>query len=404
MHRARVGWLACCLVLGSAWGCGDSDGTADGGNGGAAGSGATGGGGNGGAGAGGTGGDGATGGGGDGGSSGSAGSSGNGGAGAMDGGGGAGGDAGLDSGTDDALLGGDGGAPFDVCEPGASYGDPLPTNRTAKLVQDGFKFLEGPVWHSRFGALFFSDMDMGDQGPNGIASKIWKFVLPDTFTEFVASSGSNGLALWPPSEELLLACTHDTQALATFATTSGARVPLAIDYMGDKLNSPNDLAVRDETHIYITDPDWQLPPRTSETGMTGVYHIGTSVELVDGALDKPNGIALSPDGATLYVGSAGTEVFKYSVDPSTGSTSNKTLFATPGASTDGFAIDCAGNLYVTTGMKVIVYAPNGDTLGEISVAEAPSNAAFGGRDRKTLFITARTGLYSIQLNVPGYPY
>jgi gluconolactonase len=67
------------------------------------------------------------------------------------------------------------------------------------------------------------------------------------------------------------------------------------------------------------------------------------------------------------------------------------------------AIDCAGNIYVTSG-SVIVFDPGGDERGRIQVPEGPSNVAFGGADRQTLYITARTGLYSIRLNVPGYPY
>jgi gluconolactonase len=79
------------------------------------------------------------------------------------------------------------------------------------------------------------------------------------------------------------------------------------------------------------------------------------------------------------------------------------VFVSPGGS-DGLGIDCAGNLYVTTGSVVRVFGADGMPRGEISVAEAPSNVAFGGADHKTLYITARTALYSIALNVPGMPY
>jgi gluconolactonase len=342
-----------------------------------------------------------------GGSGGGSASGGSGGSSGMDGGGGSGGDAGPDAGPDGGGYGsGDGGPPLDVCEPGDVYGDPLSTaNPTATLIQDGFKFLEGPVWHSRWGVLYFSDMDMANEGPNGVASKIWKFTPPDTFSEEVASSGSNGLALTAAAEEFLLAATHDTQSLTYFNLTTGMRVDLGlVDENGNNFNSPNDVTERSDLHTYFTDPDWQLSPRASETGVTGVYHmdLASVVHLVDDTLTKPNGIALSPDGNTLYVGSTSDDVVKYTLDAN-GDASNRTVFASPGAS-DGFAIDCAGNLYVTTGMKVKVYAPNGDPKGEINVAEAPTNAAFGGLDRKTLFITARTGLYRIKLNVPGYPY
>lgn len=308
-------------------------------------------------------------------------------------------DAEVDAGTMTPI---DGGLPLEVCQSGDVYGDPLPADRTATLVRDGFNFLEGPVWLTSLGALYFSDMDMGNVGANGVASRIHQFEPPSAFTTLVPSSGSNGLAV--DSMGLLYACTHDTQSLSTFDPLSGARADLSLTYMGSKFNSPNDLAIRADGNIYFSDPDWQLPPRASQIGMTGVYQVdlANNVKLVDGTLDKPNGIALSPDGNTLYVGSAGNDIFKYSIS-SNGDTSGKMLFASPGAS-DGFAVDCAGNLYVSSGMQVLVYSSASTLLGQIDVPEAPANAAFGGEDRKTLYITARTGLYQIRLNVPGFPY
>lgn len=287
--------------------------------------------------------------------------------------------------------------------PGGPYGDPLPAPgaRMATLIENGFDFLEGPVWIADQGVLLFSDMHMGQAGGSWPPSTIVRFTPPDTFDSFVETTATNGLAITPDGK--LIACTHDTQTLSLFDLETAQRTPLALTYQGKHFNSTNDVTVRSDGTIYFTDPDWQLGGRESETDMTGVYYVtpGGQPQLIDGALDNPNGIALSPDERTLYVGSRGNDIKAYPVNDD-GSVGTGTVFASPGSS-DGLAIDCAGNLYVTAS-GIRVYDPEGDDLGTISVPESPANAAFGGEDRKTLYITARTGLYSIQLNVPGYPY
>jgi gluconolactonase len=270
-----------------------------------------------------------------------------------------------------------------------------------------FGFLEGPVWIAEEGVLLFSDMDMGNAGALGPPARIRRLRPPSTFDVFVQTSNSNGLALWQGNA--LLAATHDTQSLSLFKLDSGARTELAVLADGKHFNSPNDLTVRSDGTVYFTDPDWQIASRPSETMKTGVYRLppplrenaANSALLVDGTLDKPNGIALSPDERTLYVGSSGNEIWKYAVQAD-GSLGQRTMFATTGSS-DGLTIDCAGNVYVTSG-TVEVFAADGMRRGEITLGGQPSNVAFGGADRKTLYITAGSRLYSVKLNVPGYPY
>jgi gluconolactonase len=292
-----------------------------------------------------------------------------------------------------------------LCGDRSDWPTPLPPAelRTAQLVKDGFDFVEGPVWID--GALLFSDMNMAGSQTLGPPSQIHRLVPPAAVTSFVASSGSNGIARW--SDRRLIAATHDTRSLSFFDAQTGARADIAITFGGKKFNSPNDLAVREDGWVYFTDPNYQLGTRTSET-KTAVYRVklsdaSTSEDaiLIDDSLDQPNGIALSPDQQTLYVGSADNEVFRFDVAED-GNVTGKTVFAAPGNS-DGFTVDCAGNLYVTAG-TVQVFAPNGDKLGEIDVGDSPSNVAFGGTAAKTLYITAQDSLYAIELNVPGFPY
>jgi gluconolactonase len=322
----------------------------------------------------------------------------------------------------DASLGGEGGAPeagtdagprtlrAQVCGDGGNWPAPLPPmgQRMAQPVgTQSFGFLEGPVWIAEQGVLLFSDMNFAGDDAQGPPARIRRLRPPASFDVFAEVSNGNGLAL--TNDGTLLAATHDNQGLSLFSLASAGRTPLTVRYEGKRFNSPNDLTVRSDGTVYFTDPDWQIGPRDSETMMTGVYRVppplstsGTNAaSLVEGTLGKPNGIALSPDERTLYVGSSGSEIWKYQV-AADGSTSGRTKFAEPGSS-DGMAVDCAGNLYVTSGV-VEVFAPSGERLGEITLAGEPSNAAFGGADRKTLYITAGPRLYSIALNVPGFPY
>jgi gluconolactonase len=313
-------------------------------------------------------------------------------------------DAGSDAGATQPLA-------ARVCPPaGTVFGDPLPPEgqRTAAIVpgsQAGFVFLEGPLWLADQGVLLFTDMDFGSANSNlGPPARIRKLTPPSAFSVFAEMGNSNGLAL--DLEGDVLACSHDVQSLSRFDATTAMRTPLtALRYDGKRFNSPNDLTVRSDGTIYFTDPDYQLPPRDSETGATNVYRVTPAgvVHLVIGTLDKPNGIALSPDERTLYVGSTSSMILKFPVNAD-GSLGDSSLHVDTGGGSDGFAIDCAGNLYTTGGGQVQVWKANGDPLGAISVPQGPSNAAFGGAERKTLFITARTALYSIELNVPGLPY
>jgi gluconolactonase len=291
-----------------------------------------------------------------------------------------------------------------VCPKGASFGNPLPSGSPmAQAVQGGFGFLEGPVWVADKGWLLFSDMDMSSSTPNGPKSRIRRLAPPSTFDVFVEQANSNGLAL--DTDGAVIACTHDMQTLSRYLLASGMRETRALTYMGKHFNSPNDLTVRSDGVVYFSDPDWQLAGRTNETMMTGVYRVtpDDKVELIDGTLNKPNGITLSLDEQTLYVGSSAAEIRAYPVNAD-GTVGASTVFASPGGS-DGLAIDCAGNLYVSGGSDVKVYSSSGgNPIGTISVAGTTSNVAFGGTDSKTLYITAGNTLYSIALNVPGLPY
>lgn len=295
------------------------------------------------------------------------------------------------------------------CTPGATYGPPLPSwSVTSQLIRGGFNFLEGPTWDQRTGTLFLSNMQNAT-GPQGVQpSSVLRFTPPATFETFIANSGSNGLAITPDGSRLL-AATHDNRTVSSFSLADRSRTTVAANYLGRAFNSPNDLTIGQDGTTYFTDPNFQRGNRADEQGgRTSVFRVRDGVvSLVDDTLSQPNGVVLSPDGRTLYVGGSNS-IVKYSV-AADGSTSNRTTFAsirTP----DGATIDCAGNLYWASYDEglVRVFSPSGSLLGTISAGRNITNAAFGGPDGRTLYLTSGSygsfGLYQVRLNVPGNPY
>jgi gluconolactonase len=284
-----------------------------------------------------------------------------------------------------------------------SNAPPLDPGARATHLRDGFVFVEGPVWSSTKNAFFFSEMDFDHQGKNGPPSKIHKLTLPSSIEVFIPESGSNGLAI---DDQGLVAATHDTQTLSRFNLDTKERSVFVADYQGKHFNSPNDIALHSQGHVYFSDPDWQIGERPNETLVTGVYWRKPSGEvvLIDGSLDKPNGVTLSPDETHLYVGSASNVVQIYDV-LADGNVTNRRVFADV-KEPDGMAVDCAGRLYVASHPvgDVLVFAPEGKLLSVIKVAPRVTNVAFGGADRRTVLITAGTGLYTVHSEIPGFPY
>ncbi|MEU4449359.1 SMP-30/gluconolactonase/LRE family protein [Actinosynnema sp. NPDC050801] len=298
------------------------------------------------------------------------------------------------------------------CTPGTTYGPPLPTQAVAaQLIRSGFNFLEGPTWDQRTGTLLLSHMQ-NPTGPQGVQpSAVLRFTPPATFDSFIAASGSNGLAITPDGTRLL-AATHDDRTVSSYSLTDRSRTTVAANHLGRAFNSPNDLAIGQDGTTYFTDPNYQRGNRADEQGgRTGVFRVRDGVvSLVDNTLRQPNGIVLSPDGRTLYVGATGSNaIVKYTVFPD-GTTGNRTTFASM-RTPDGATVDCAGNLYWASYDEglVHVFSPTGARLGTISAGRNTTNAAFGGPDGRTLYITSGTpgggfGLYQTRLNVPGNHY
>ncbi len=206
------------------------------------------------------------------------------------------------------------------------------------------------------------------------------------------------------SEGNLLACADLHNRIVKF-TPAGQMVPvLSEGYEGKPFNGPNDLWPDNKGGIYFTDPyyhrDYWEGGRRQMQDAEGVYYLAAdgSLKRLVGGTGQPNGIVGSPDGKWLYVADIRQKtIWKYEI-LADGSLKNPMAFAPVGS--DGMTIDTEGNIYVTWG-NVIIFNKAGEKTDEISLPETPSNVCFGGRDRKTLFITARTSVYTVEMNVRG---
>ncbi len=267
---------------------------------------------------------------------------------------------------------------------------------TLEKIADGFKFVEGPVWHPD-GYLLFSDIP---------ENTIYKWQPNQEVKVFRRPSGNaNGNTL-------------DLQGRLTTAEHSNRRVSrtdkdgkietLVQEYQGKRLNSPNDLVVKYDGSIYFTDPPYGIKSEQEELGFYGVYRLtpdGTLTLLVDDFV-RPNGIAFSPDEKQLYVNDSQEghiRVFDVKAD---GTLTNGRMFAEQKDASkkgvpDGMKVDSQGNVYSTGPGGVWIFSETGEVLGQIETPETAANLAWGDSDYKTLYITASTGLYRIRLKISG---
>lgn len=265
-------------------------------------------------------------------------------------------------------------------------------------VASGFRFTEGPLWHPG-GYLIFSDIP---------ADTIY-LLDPDTrrATPWRHPSGnSNGLAF--DRQRRLVACEHGNRRVSR-TEADGTITPLATHDGGRRLNSPNDVVVRSDGAIFFTDPPYGCPPEEKELPYNGVYRIDPSgeVTLLLDDFDRPNGLAFSPDEQTLYIDDTIRRHIRAFDVAADGNLSNGRVFAEMASDMeggpDGMKVDLEGNVYCTGPGALWVFRPNGDLVGQVIGPQRPANLAFGGEDRRTIYLTARTAVYALRARVPGAP-
>lgn len=261
-------------------------------------------------------------------------------------------------------------------------------------LADGFSFTEGPAVDKQ-GNVYFTDQ------PN---NKILKWSIDRKLTTF-HSDGGRANGLYFDHNGNLLSCSDMDNQLWSIDTKGNPEI-LVADYQGKKLNGPNDLWVHPNGGIYFTDPLYKRPYWTRDPEMQQdgehVYYLSPDRKMlvrVDENLVKPNGIIGTPDGKKLYVADIGdkkTYVYDINAD---GTLANRKLFCELGS--DGMTIDNKGNIYLT-GRGVTVFNPKGEQIEHIPIeANWTANVCFGGKDMKTLYITASQYLYALKMKVKG---
>ncbi|MEQ9406395.1 MAG: SMP-30/gluconolactonase/LRE family protein [Fuerstiella sp.] len=270
---------------------------------------------------------------------------------------------------------------------------------TVQRLHTDFAFTEGPAADAQ-GNLYFTDI------PN---NRIHKRDHKGTLTVFAEPSGHcNGLMA---VDDRLLACEMDGQ-LKQYDLATGQPTSLSKEYKGVRFNAPNDLVIDRTGGIYFTDPRYRAPEPWPQ-GKEAVYYRaadGKVTRLIDDRT-APNGVILSPDEKTLYViPSMEQQMWAYPVK-SPGKIGAGRVFCEltqpegrQNTGGDGLTIDTAGNLYITSALGLQVFDPSGQQLGIISIPEHPANVTFGGKDNRTLFVTARTSLYAVETKATGHRF
>jgi len=271
-----------------------------------------------------------------------------------------------------------------------------------ELIRSGFEFLEGPAYEPKSRTLYFSDIP---------ANKIYKLSATGEFSVFTDDSAHTNGIVYASSGQFagkLVACQMDGQ-IVLYDPAGGKTEVLADKYNNTRFNAPNDLVIDAAGGVYFTDPLFRAPQPLPQEIQAVYYRAADgTVTRITGDIAAPNGVAISPDGKRLYViPSQQAEMLVYEIS-GPGKIGESQVLCTlrqpEGKSTtggDGMVVDEQGNLYITTHLGVQIYSPAGEYRGIVKTAEQPANVTFGGDDLKTLYITARTGLYRVSMPIAG---
>jgi gluconolactonase len=286
--------------------------------------------------------------------------------------------------------------------------NPIEGIAPAKVTLDTGAYTDGPVWHAAQGVLFFST-PLGEGGlyrmrPDGSAAQVR-----------AGNKATGAVPIGNAVDKAGELITFDAKMITRGGAAADAGPPgqVAAGYPGEAGVAPFDTlkagVVRDDGTMYVTDPGYFAAPMANR-----IYRVATNgtVSIVESFDDvpRPNGIALSPDQKTLYVGftspQQGTMPFvrRYIVnDDGTIGEHAKLADVDPADSQpDGIEVDKAGNLYIAMKTGILVLKDDGTKIGDIPVADQPTGSAFGGADMKTLYITTQgTKIYEVHVNVPG---
>jgi len=292
----------------------------------------------------------------------------------------------------------------------------LPPDAQLEVIADGFHWLEGPAWNRAGGYLLFSDIPANAIYRWDPASGVSLFMQPSGYSgsqPFAGREpGSNGLTF--DAQGRLTICEHGDRRIRRLEF-DGSKTVLADRYEGRRLNSPNDAVYRSNGDLYFTDPPFGLPGTfedpEKELDLNGVYRLTPEgdLELLEGGIAAPNGIAFSPDEKRLYLTDVDPErmawlVYEVAAD---GTLGDGRIFASAMAwkgeragAPDGIEVDGEGNLYGAGPEGIYLFAPDGTHLGTLFTGVPTGNLTWG-EDGSTLFITADTRLMRLRVTAKG---
>jgi len=286
-------------------------------------------------------------------------------------------------------------------------------NEKIEVLATGYQWSEGPVWIKTQGHLLFSDV------PRNKIHKWSPKTGPAVFMDPSGFDGDNGEkepgsnGLMTDAEGRLVVCDHGNRRIYR-VEKDGTKTTLADKFEGKRFNSPNDLVIHSNGDIYFTDPPYGLRDQSKrEIDFCGVYRLGTDgkITLLTKELERPNGIALSPDEKTLFIAQSHRPAPIYNAyaikQDGTTDEKGKLLFNSidfankgdPGMP-DGMCVDVKGNLWATGPGGVLIISPQGKLLGRIMMGKPTANCAFG-EDGTTLFITSSDRVCRVRTKTKG---
>ncbi|HTH41635.1 MAG TPA: SMP-30/gluconolactonase/LRE family protein [Terracidiphilus sp.] len=256
-----------------------------------------------------------------------------------------------------------------------------------------FAFVEGPVWVTKDGGyLLFSDIY------NSETMKMSQPNQPSVYRRFTNAGNGNTM----DAQGRLYTAERDGHRISRMEPNGDVSI-VAAKYEGKRFNSPNDVVVRKDGNVYFSDPASAAVLEKRELDFNGVYHVSPDgkVSLV-AKMTRPNGVALTPDGKTLYVAdTSDRKIMAYDLDAAGNTTNERVFISDISGSPDGLRVAANGNVYIAAG-PILVYTPNGKLIKSISFPEMAANCEFGGPELKTLFVTARTSVYSVSVPDKGW--
>lgn len=267
-------------------------------------------------------------------------------------------------------------------------------------VFSGTLWAEGPAYIPHLDTLVWSDI------PN---NRMLKFSNNKVDEYRNPSNYCNGNTI--DNEENVISCSHGGRCI--YKTNDKLEVLTLVDnYNGKKFNSPNDLFVKSDGTIWFTDPpygilsDYEGYIGTQEYNGCNVFSfdpVTNKLEVVIDDLNRPNGIAISPDESKLYVSDTGKDLkYLYVYDLIEGQPINrKLIYDFKPFFSDGFRCDKDGNVWTSAGKAIKCFNTQNELIGQLIVPELVSNLEFGGKEGNILYVTATTSLYSIELNQQG---